>query len=220
MSRGPGAWQREILRTTAGVHTVTVRSVVLTRLPSPGRDAFAAARRGAKGLVLAQRLSACYAWSCRRCGVIQDTPDPRPCCAQVRPLLAVARPGRLLAHPAPVPAAAPAWVSVPAAPAAPPGLAVPTVGDLASLAAARLYARLEAGTIAVGPADVAALTRLAREAEREHHAGHSDEAWQLALREVLWAARSRLRDDWPSFVADLRSNEVLKGLWPRPGSGP
>ncbi len=94
------------------------------------------------------------------------------------------------------------------------------MGDLASLAAARLYARLEAGTIAVGPADVAALTRLAREAEREHHAGHSDEAWQLALREVLWAARSRLRDDWPSFVADLRSNEVLKGLWPRPGSGP
>jgi hypothetical protein len=84
----------------------------------------------------------------------------------------------------------------------------------------RLWERLEAGTIAVGPADVAVLTRLAREAEREHHAGHSDERWQLAIRVLLWTARRHLGDGWKPFVADVRSDATLRDLWgdpPQPG---
>ena len=218
MSRGPGAWQAELLRTTAGIHTTTIRSVVRARLPDPGRDAYAACRRGAKGLVLQGRISACYAFACRRCGAIQDAEAPRPCCDAVGPLLAVARPGRQLSHPAPAPATAPPWVSVPAAQRFAPGLATPTAHDLASLATRNVYEALSAGTAAVNLRDLVALLKLSREIEQD--ARRPDPRWQASLAEVLRTARHYLGDDWPRFAADLRSNELLLGLWPRPGPGP
>ena len=76
----------------------------------------------------------------------------------------------------------------------------PTLDDVASLAMRRLWERLEAGTIAVSPADAAALVRLAREIKTEPYAGRSDERWQAAVREILWLARSHLRDGWPAFA--------------------
>jgi hypothetical protein len=219
MSRGFGRWEREIMHATAGVCVVAVSGVVRAVVPEPSRDDHASARRAAKSLAIKNEVSALYCWTCPRCGRVQDRPDPQLCCARPRSMLSICQPvrRRLVAHPAPAPGGSPpAWISaVPATHAAPAGLAAPTLDDLAALAMRRLWERLEAGTIAVSPADAAALVRLAREAGRadlRSAPGHSDEVWRLALREVLWAARSRLRDDWPSFVADLRSNEVLKGL--------
>jgi len=138
-------------------------------------------------------------------------------------MLAVCQPERrrLLQHPAPPPGGvAPAWINDARRPA--PGLPVPTVDDLAQLAARRLWEALERGAVQVSARDVTALLRLAHEIERERAPGRNDEAWQLALREVLWTARSHLRDAWPAFARDLKSSEVLKGLWgdPRPGAGP
>ena len=52
MSKGPGIWQKEILRVTSGVCVATVSGIVRARLPEPHRDAFVAARRGARGLAL------------------------------------------------------------------------------------------------------------------------------------------------------------------------
>jgi hypothetical protein len=221
MSRGPGCWQRELLRVTSGVHTATVHSIVLARLPDPGRDDFAAARRGAKGLVQQERLAACYAFACHRCGVIQDRTDPQPCCAQVRPMLAVARPGRQLAHPAPVPVTAPAWVNAPAARPPPAGLPVPSLDDLVSLATRRLWEALAAGTTPVVTArDVAALARLQlliRQDERDRVPARSDEQWKLATKELLWIARGHLGDRWPDFVTDVRASQALRDLCGPPG---
>ena len=218
MSRGFGRWEREIMHATAGVCVAPVGGIVRAVVPEPCRDDHASARRAAKQLAIKNEVSALYCWTCPRCFRVQDRVSPEPCCSSVRSMLAVCDPQRRrqVLHPAPAPGPVPPWIGLNDAPAAPPGLAVPTVGDLASLAAARLYARLEAGTIAVGPADVAVLTRLAREAEREHHAGHPDEHWQQSLREILWTARSHLRDGWPAFASDLRSNTTLKGLWGDP----
>ena len=213
-----------MLSATAGVCVVPVSGIVRAVVPEPDRSDYTSARRAAKSLATKTQVSASYAWTCPRCFRVQDRSDPVVCCSSVRSMLVITRPERrhLLRHGAPAPGGSTAaWVSaVPVAPAAPPGLAVPTVGDLASLAAARLYARLEAGTIAVGPADVAVLTRLAREAEREHHAGYPDERWAAAVRVLLWTARRHLGDGWKPFVADVRSDATLRDLWgdpPRPG---
>ena len=87
----------------------------------------------------------------------------------------------------------------------------------------RAWEALQAGTASVSLRDLAALVRLAheieREHERDHHAGHPDERWRLALTEVLWEVRRHLREKWPEFAASLRSNETLLDLWP-PGPGP
>jgi hypothetical protein len=226
MSRGPGCWQRELLRVTSGVHTATVRSVILARLPDPGRDDFAAARRGAKGLVQQERLAACYAFACQRCGVIQDRTDPQPCCAQVRPMLAVARPGRQLAHPAPVPASAPVWVNVPAAQAPPVGLPVPTLDDVAALALRQLWQALTDGTTpSVSARDVVLLIRLQRDIEKDERglqAAVPAAQWQAAVRELLWICRKHMPPaSWAAFVADVKSNATLRGQFgdPRPGPG-
>ena len=58
MSRGPGTWQRQILRITSGTVVATVSGIVRTTVVAPDRDDFTAARRGAKGLALAERVAA------------------------------------------------------------------------------------------------------------------------------------------------------------------
>lgn len=225
MSRGPGRWQREILRVTSGVCVATVSGIVRARLPEPHRDAFVAARRGARGLALAQRVSAVYVWGCTRCNQIQDRNNPQPCCGTVRPMLAVARPERrhLLVHPAPAPGGSPpAWISaVPATQPAPAGLLAPGVDDLARLAARRLWEALERSAVQVSARDVTALLRLAHETGRERAPGRSDEAWQASVRQLLWLARSHLGTNWPAFVRDVRTDRHLLTLWgdpPEPGS--
>ena len=215
MSRGPGVWQRQILRVTSGTVVAAVAGIVKTTVAVPDRDDFTAARRGAKGLALAQRVCAVYAWTCIRCGQIQDSDDPVACCGTVRPMLAVVRPERrrLLLHPAPAPCGTPpAWVN--AAPSAPAGLPVPGIGDLASLALRRAFERLESGASAISAHDVVALLRLQREMEQD--AARPDPRWQASMAEVLWLARRHLGEGWEPFAADIRASAALWALWGDP----
>jgi hypothetical protein len=213
------------MHVTSGTVVATVSGIVRTTVVSPDRSDHTSARRAAKQLALAQRVSAVYVWGCTRCNRIQDSGNPVECCGVVRPLLAVARPERrhLLAHPAPPPGGqAPAWLND--ARPAPAGLLAPTPDDVASLAMRRLWERLESGVCSVSPADVAALVRLAREAGRadlRSAPGHSDEAWQASVRQLLWLAKSHLGTNWPAFVRDVRADRHLLDLWgdpPGPGS--
>ena len=159
MSRGPGTWQRQIMHVTSGTVVATVSGIVRTTVVAPDRDDFTAARRGAKGLALAQRVCAVYCHTCTRCGRIQDSEIPEPCCGPVRAMLAVCQPERrrLLQHTAPPPGGkTPAWINV-VPPARPPGqLQVPGIDDLARLAIRRLWERLEAGEAAGRPASAPA----------------------------------------------------------------
>jgi hypothetical protein len=125
-----------------------VHGVVKASVISPDRAFFTSARRAAKQLALAQRLSAVYAWSCPGCGRIQDRADPQQCCARPRAMLAVALPERrhLLAHPAlPPGGSVPRWLS--AAPSAPAGLSASGLDDLAALALRRAYERIRDGDV-------------------------------------------------------------------------
>jgi hypothetical protein len=101
VSRGPGVWQRPILRAASDAVVVTVRQVVKTVKVNPDPDDFKSAKRGARGLALAGRVSATYVHACEGCGEIQDSETLRLCCDRVRPMLAVCGPGRLerLKHP-------------------------------------------------------------------------------------------------------------------------
>jgi hypothetical protein len=179
VSRGPGTWQRQILHVTSSTVVATVNGIVRTTVVTPDRDDFTSARRGAKGLALAERVAALYVWGCTRCMRIQDAESPQPCCGQVRPLLAVCQPERrrLLAHPAPPPGGvAPSWISV-AVPARPLGQ-LPAVGiaDLASLALRRAYERLEVGVPGVSVQDAVAVMRLAWQIERDEAIPARDKA--------------------------------------------
>jgi hypothetical protein len=171
VSRGPGTWQRQILRVTSNSVVATVSGIVRTTVVTPDRNDYTAARRGTKQLALAQRVSALYVWCCARCNEIQDSDNPEPCCGIVRPMLAVARPDRrrLLLHPAPAPGGrAPSWVNVAVLPSRLHGqLPVPTVADLAALALRRAYERLEAGQAAVHVQDAVAAMRLAWQIEHD-----------------------------------------------------
>jgi hypothetical protein len=215
MSKGPGTWQREILRTTAGVHTVTIHGIVRARLPEPSRDAFVAARRGAKGLALAGRVSAYYAYACQRCGQVQDH-DPEQCCGRVRPMLAVSRPGKQLAHPAPAPGGvAPRWINVVPPPPPTGQLPVPTAADLAALVLRRCWDGLQSGAPVVPVRDAVAILRLAHEIEHDAALAERDaarrqmEEWRQELKSGLWAVRSVLvgqygPDAWAAFSAELK----------------
>ncbi len=196
---------------------VPVGAVVRTAVITPSRSDFTSARRAARSLAVKSQVAALHAWTCPRCFAIQDLADPRPCCIRPRPMLSVCRPERrhLLNHPAPAPGGqAPAWLN--GARPAPAGLAAPTLDDVASLAMRRLWERLESGVCSVSPADAAALVRLAREIKTEPDAGRSDERWQAAVREILWLARSHLRDGWPAFAADVRASAGLAAMWGPP----
>jgi hypothetical protein len=217
VSRGHGRWERRLLSAASTAVVIPVGAVVRTSVVAPGRSDFASARRAAKTLASRNQVAACYAWTCPGCFRVQDRPDPVPCCRSARSMLAVARPERrrLLLHPAPPPGGqAPAWLND--ARPAPAGLAAPTLDDVASLAMRRLWERLESGVCSVSPADVAALVRLAREIKPGSDAGRSDERWQAAVREILWLARSHLRDGWPAFAADVRASAGLAAMWGPP----
>jgi hypothetical protein len=217
VSRGPGTWQRQILRVTSGSVIATVSGIVRTAVVTPDRNDYTAARRGAKQLALAQRVSALYVWCCTLCNEIQDSDDPVACCGIVRPMLAVARPERrrLLLHPAPAPGGrAPSWINV-AMPACLQGqLPVPSAADLASFALRRCYERLEAGA-AVSVHEVVALAKLARQIEDDaaSQGAGNDARWEATLKEVLWLARSHLGDGWPAFAADMRASAGLAAVW-------
>ena len=216
------------MHVTSGTVVATVSGIVQTTVVAPDRDDFTAARRGAKGLALAQRVCAVYCHTCTRCGRIQDSEIPEPCCGPVRAMLAVCQPERrrLLQHTAPPPSGkTPAWINV-VPPARPPGqLQVPGIDDLARLVLRRCYERILYGEAEVTVRDAAALLRLQREIDREaaRQAAGTTAQWQAALREVLWAARSHLGEHWEPFVADIRANQHLAAMWGPPrrsGTGP
>ena len=221
MSRGPGTWQRQIMHVTSGTVVATVSGIVRTTVVAPDRDDFTAARRGAKGLALAQRVCAVYCLTCTRCGRIQDSEIPEPCCGPVRAMLAVCQPERrrLLQHAAPPPSGkTPAWINV-VPPVRPPGqLQVPGIDDLARLVLRRCYERVLDGEAEVSLRDAAALLRLQREIDRETvgQAAGTVARWEATLREVLWAARRHLGEHWEPFVADIRANEQLASMWGPP----
>ena len=225
VSRGPGTWQRQILHTTSGTVVATVSGIVRATVVSPDRNDHTSARRAAKQLALAQRVSAVYVHTCAKCGRIQDSDIPEPCCAPVRAMLAVCQPERrrLLQHTAPPPGGkVPSWVNVAIMPPRPPGqLPVPGVADLASLALRRAFERVESGG-AVSLHDVVALLRLQREIEHDA-AGKdvgTDARWQATLSEVLWLARRHLGDGWKPFAADLRASGAISFLWGPPPPRP
>jgi hypothetical protein len=216
MSRGPGTWQRQILQVTSGTVVASVSGIVRTTVVSPDRNDYTSARRGAKGLALAQRVSAVYCWTCTRCNQIQDRDDPEPCCGTVRPMLAVARPERrrLLLHPAPAPGGrVPAWVNV-----VPPGrltgqLPVPTAADLAALALRRAYERIEACEAAVPVQDAVAAMRLAWQIERDEAIPARDRALAelaeaqaavLSLKDAI-IRRSGL-DEWRALWSEVQKD--------------
>ena len=219
MSRGPGTWQRQILRVTSGTAVATVSGIVRTTVVAPDRDDFTAARRGAKGLALAQRVCAVYCHTCTRCGRIQDSEIPEPCCGPVRALLAVCQPERrrLLLHPAPAPGGrAPSWINV-AVPSRPQGqLLAPGVADLARVAMQRAYERVEAGEAAVSLQDAVAAMRLAWQVERDEAIPERDaalrqlEKWQQDMTEFTWALRMVLDRQypgaWPAVMAEVRKH--------------
>jgi hypothetical protein len=225
MSRGPGRWQREILRITSGTVVATVSGVVRTTVVSPDRDDFTAARRGAKQLVLAQRVAAVYVWCCTRCGQIQDSDDPVACCGPVRPMLGVCQPERRrLLHPAPPPGGvAPAWVNVVPPPRPTGQLPVPTAADLAALALRRCWEGLQSGAPVIPVRDAVAILRLAHEIEHDAALAERDaarcqmEEWRQELKSGLWAVRSVLvrqygPDAWAAFSAELKE---LRAAAPR-----
>ena len=214
MSRGPGRWQREILRVTSGTVVAAVSGVVRTIVVSPDRDDFTAARRGAKQLALAQRVCAVYCHTCTRCGRIQDSDDPVPCCGPVRAMLAVCQPERrrLLQHPAPPPGGvAPRWINV-AVPSRPPGqLAVPSFEDLADLVVRRCYEGLQSGRPTVSLQDAAAVIRLAWQIERDEAIPARDKALAelaeaqaavLSLKDAI--VRRSGQDEWRALWTEVR----------------
>ena len=126
-------------------------------------------------------------------------------------MLAVARPGKQLAHPAPAPGTrVPSWINV-AVPSRPQGqLPVPGVADLASLALRRAFERLESGG-AVSLHDVAGLLRLQREIERDDAVAAAAEAraraqmFQKGMASTLWTAKRHIDPArWRAFMDDLR----------------
>lgn len=173
VSRGPGVWQRRILRTTGGTVVATVSGVVRAAVIQPTRDDFTAARRATRQLALAERVSATYVYACLACGRLQDFETPQPCCGTVRASLAVCDPARraLVLHPAPPPGgAAPAWmekvsVTVPEPPRA--QVPVASTGDVLSLTLQRYCEQLLSGRMAVSARDVAILMRLERDFRRD-----------------------------------------------------
>ncbi len=225
MSRGPGRWQRELLSATSGTVVVAVSGVVKTVVPTPSRDDFTAARRAAKQLALAERVSALYCHACVRCGQVQDSETPQPCCGGVRSSLAVCQPGRrrLLKHPAPPPGGvAPSCISV-AVPPRPLGQ-LPAVGiaDLASLALRRAYERLEVGAPGVSVQDVVAVSRLAWQVERDEVIPARDaalaelaeaQAAMLTLKDAI--IRRSGQDEWRALWSEVqkereRAREIRK----------
>jgi hypothetical protein len=179
VSRGPGTWQRRILRTTGGTDVATVSGVVRIAVSQPTRDDFTAARRATKQLALAERVSATYAYACVRCGEIQDREVPEACCGSVRAMLAVCQPQRLkrLAHPAPFPGGScPPWINVVPVPRPAGQFSVPSVEDLCSVVLKRCYEGLVSGRVAVSLRDAAAILRLAHERERDAALAERDRA--------------------------------------------
>lgn len=218
MSRGPGRWQRELLSATSGTVVVAVSGVVKTVVPTPSRDDFTAARRAAKQLALAERVSALYCHACVRCGQVQDSETSQPCCGRVRSSLAVCQPGRrrLLAHPAPPPGGScPSWVNV-VPPHRPLGqLPVPDVADLARVVLRRAYERLEAGGAEVTVRDAVAILRFAHEIEHDEALAERDaarrqmEEWRQEWRHGLWIIRNAIvrqygQDAWAAISAEIR----------------
>lgn len=194
---------------------------------TPDRNDFTAARRGAKQLALAQRVSAVYVWGCTRCNEVQDRADPQPCCGLVRPMLAVVRPERrkLLLHPAPAPGGrAPSWINVAVPSRRPQGqLLAPSIDDLATLVLRRCWEGLQSGAPVVPVRDAVAILRLAHEIEHDAALAERDaarrqmEEWRQELKSGLWAVRSVLvrqygQDAWAAFSAELKK---LRAATPR-----
>jgi hypothetical protein len=206
------------LRVTNSIVVASVSGIVRTTVVTPDRNDYTSARRGAKQLALAQRVSAVYVYACARCGEIQDREDAQPCCGRVRPMLAVCRPERrrLLLHPAPAPGGtAPSWINV-AVSSRPQGqLLAPGVDDLAALVLRRCWEGLQSGAPAVPVRDAVAILRLAHEIEHDAALTERDaarrqiEEWQQELKSGLWAVRSVLdrqygQDAWAAFYAELK----------------
>ena len=159
-------------------------------------------------------MCALYAWTCAKCGRIQDSDNTEPCCGPVRAMLAVCQPERrrLLHHPAPPPGGrVPAWINV-VPPAGPAGqLPVPDSADLASLVLRRCYERLQSGEASVSLRDAVSVMRLAHEIEHDDALAERDaarrqmEEWQHGLQLIRNAVvRQHGQDAWAAISAEVR----------------
>lgn len=110
MGRGPGPWQRALLRVTGEGLVATTRAVMLDSVTQPTHSDHVCIRRAAKALAQAGRLQAAYVYACPHCGAIRREGGPA-CCLSVRPMLAVAPAGNRLHHIAPPPVRpVPSWI--------------------------------------------------------------------------------------------------------------
>ena len=222
MSRGPGRWQKQLLSAVSGTVVASVSGVVRAAVVTPDRDDFTSARRAARQLALVQRVSAVYVHTCPKCGRMQDSDIPEPCCAPVRAMLAVCQPERrrLLLHPAPAPGGrVPSWINV--VPSARPAgqLSVASVEDLAASTLRRAYERVEAGEAEVTIRDAVAIFRLAHEVERDEALAERDAARRQMgeWRDGLWVIRNAIvrqygQDAWVAISAEVRK---LRPVAPR-----
>ena len=68
MSRGPGIWQRAILRVADDGLAGTVCAIVKGCVTKPSRSDHVCARRSLKTLAMAGRVHAVYLYGCPACG--------------------------------------------------------------------------------------------------------------------------------------------------------
>jgi hypothetical protein len=190
MGRGPGPWQRALLRVTGDGLAATTRAVVLDCVTHPTRSDNVCARRAAKALALAGRIQACYLYACPDCGAIRRAGGPA-CCASVRPMLAVAPAGsriRYLARPPVRPV--PPWIC-----------AVPPLHPLSRYEVASIPAALDlliqhgmqrmwAGQLKVGASDLIGALRLRQQLEDASQPNQAQ--WQREVVTLLEVARERL----------------------------
>jgi hypothetical protein len=190
MGRGPGPWQRALLRVTGDGLVATTRAVMLDSVSQPTHSDHVCIRRAAKALAQARRIQAAYVYACPGCGAIRREGGPA-CCVSVRPMLAVAPWGSRVRHIAPPPVRpVPSWIS-----AAPPlhplaRYEVASIPAALDLVIQHGMQRIWSGQAKIGASDVIAALRLRQQLE---DAGQPSQArWQREVITLLDVAREQL----------------------------
>ena len=209
MSRGPGIWQRAILRAADDGLAGTVCAIVKGCVTEPSRSDHVCARRSLKTLAIAGRVGATYLYGCPACGTVRQA---HGCCGQIRPMLGFAPAGTQPPSMAPPPVRpVPGWLN-----AAPPGPALPafevaSTPALLQLLIQRGYERLAAGEMTISSKDLLAALRLQAQFGALRRDQPGDRAWQDAMVTLLDAAKEHLGPDrFRDFLADVRDRPGLR----------
>ena len=213
MSRGPGIWQRAILRAADDGLAGTVCAIVKGSVTEPSRSDHVCARRSLKTLAMAGRVHAVYLYGCPACGAVRQT---HGCCGQMRPMLGFAPAGTQPPSIAPPPVRpVPGWIN-----AAPPGPALPLFemasnSILLQAIIQRGYERLASGEITITSRDLLAALRLHAQFEALRRDQPGDRAWQDAMVTLLDAAKQHLGPErFRDFLADVRNRPAFRALSP------